>query len=233
MRKILGCIKRAQNEFQMIQKGDVVAVGLSGGKDSMALVYALHLFQNFAPVPYTLKAITIDLGFKGFDLRSMSDYCGSLGVEHIVEPTQIGRLVFEERQESNPCSLCARMRRGRINRVCDEKGITKLALGHHGDDAVETLFMNMLFESRIASFNAVTSYERASVTMIRPMIFASEKDVADAADRHNIPVVKNPCPASGFTKRETVKRLLAQFDETVPDGKKHMIDAVCKLSSQG
>ena len=229
MRKILGCVKRAQQEFEMIAEGDIVAVGLSGGKDSMTLLYALHLFQHFSPVSYTLKAITIDLGFPGFDLETISRYCESLHVEHIIERTRIGEIVFEERKEKHPCSLCARLRRGRINRICDERGINKLALAHHGDDAVETLFMNMLFESRIDSFRPVTTYERAKVSMIRPLFFSSEKDVIKAAAEKNIPVVKNPCPADGQTKRESVRKFLKQLDDFAPEGKKHTIEALSKM----
>jgi len=229
MRKVLGCVKRAQEEFEMIADGDVVAVGLSGGKDSMALLYALHLFQRFSPVSYTLKAITIDLGFPGFDLEAITRYCDNLGVEHLIAQTRIGEIVFEERKEKNPCSLCARLRRGRINRICDEQGITKLALAHHGDDAIETLFMNILFESRIDSFQPVTTYERAEVTMIRPLFFATEEDLSRAVEKEKIPVIQNPCPASGNTKRETVKKYLRELDDLTPNGKKHAIEAIVKM----
>lgn len=229
MRKVLGCVKRAQEEFEMIAEGDVVAVGLSGGKDSMTLLYALHLFQRFSPVSYTLKAITIDLGFPGFDLEAITRYCESLGVEHLIERTRISEIVFEERKEKNPCSLCARLRRGRINRICDERGITKLALAHHGDDAIETLFLNMLFESRIDTFRPVTIYERAEVTMIRPLFFATEEDVSNAIVKENIPVVKNPCPASGNTKRESIKIFLRDLNAFAPGGKNHAIEAIAKM----
>lgn len=228
MKKILGYIKRAQNEFHMIKQGDVVAVGLSGGKDSMTLLYALHLFQHFSPVSYTLKAITLDLGFPGFDSAAISQYCQTLGVELLLEKTQISSVVFQQRKESNPCSLCARMRRGRLNKICDSNGITKLALGHHGDDLVESLLMSMLFEGRMSSFQPVTRYERASVIMIRPMIFAPELEVSQAALRHHIPRIGNPCPADGHTKRESIKKWISALDCQTPNARSHMIEAILR-----
>ncbi len=232
MRKVLGYLKRAQNQFQMIREGDVVAVGLSGGKDSMTLLYALHLFQRFCPVSYTLKAVTLDLGFPGFDFRLISQYCDSLGVELFLEHTAIGPVVFDQRREKSPCSLCARMRRGRLHRLCDEKGITKLALGHHGDDLTESFLMSMLYEGRLSSFLPVTHYERARVVMIRPLICAPEEEIRLAALSHHIPVVKNPCPAEGQTKRETVKNWLAALEASQPGAKAHMREALLKSLSR-
>ena len=228
MRKVLGCVKRAQNEFNMIEEGDVVGVGLSGGKDSMVLLRALCLFRAFAQVSYEIKAVTVDMGFNGFDIGKISAFCESQGVEHIVVPTELGKLIFEERKESNPCSLCSRMRRGILNRVCEEHGITKLALGHHGDDLIETFFMSMLFESRFSAFKPVTGFERTDVIQIRPLIYALESDVEEAAGREGIIAVENPCPASGFTEREKLKPVIDELERASGAPRNHIITAIIK-----
>lgn len=228
MRKVLGCVKRAQNEFNMIEDGDVVGVGLSGGKDSLVLLHALNLFRAFAPVSYELKAVTVDMGFDGFDIESITRFCEGEGVEHIVAPTELGRLIFEERKESNPCALCSRMRRGILNRVCTENGITKLALGHHGDDLIETFLMSMLYESRFSAFKPVTDFERTEVVQIRPLIFALESDVEEAAARENIVAVDNPCPASGLTEREKMKTIIDEMERVSGAPRTHIINAIIK-----
>lgn len=228
MRKVLGCIKRAQSEFNMIEEGDVVGVGLSGGKDSMVLLRALSLFRRFAPVSYTLKAVTVDMGFDGFEIDKISDFCRQEGVEHIAVPTDLGHLIFSERQEDNPCGLCSRMRRGILNRVCQENGITKLALGHHGDDLVETFLMSLLFESRLSAFKAVTEFERTETRQIRPLIYACEADVEAACASEGIVPVINPCPASGKTRREDMKRLVGEMEAVSGMPRDHIINAICR-----
>ncbi|MBE6020445.1 MAG: tRNA 2-thiocytidine biosynthesis protein TtcA [Firmicutes bacterium] len=228
MRKVLGCIKRAQKEFDLICEGDVVAVGVSGGKDSMVLLHALDLYRNFSPVSYELKAITIDMGFEGFDIATIEDFCKAHGIEFIKAETEMGKLIFEDKKENNPCSLCSRMRRGLLNRLCDENGITKLALGHHGDDLIESFLMSMLFESRLNTFKAKTFFERARVIQIRPMIYAQEQDIAEAAEKHGIPSVKNPCPASGLTQRESMKSLTDILENTSGQSRTHIINALCR-----
>ena len=227
MKEILGCIMRAQEEFHMIEEGDVVAVGLSGGKDSMTLLYALSLYRRFAPVPFTLKAITVDMGFEGFDREALADFCAKTEVPFVLEKTRLGEVVFEDRAEKNPCSICSRMRRGILHRVCEEQGVTKLALGHHGDDLLETFFMSMLYESRLNAFKAVTSFDRTSLIQIRPMIYAEESQVREAALRHNIPAVHNPCPASGDTKRQEMKEALDRLIRETGQPRSHMIRALC------
>ncbi|MDO4481532.1 MAG: tRNA 2-thiocytidine biosynthesis TtcA family protein [Bacillota bacterium] len=230
MRKILGCVKRAQAEFNMIEDGDVVGVGVSGGKDSMVLLYALCLFRNFAPVKYELKALTVDMGFPGFDVSEIREFCSKHDIEFIHIKTGMGKLIFEERREKNPCSFCSKMRRGLLNKVCESRGITKLALGHHGDDLIETLLMSMLYESRLNTFKPMTEFERTSVVQIRPLIYACEKDAAEAASRHKLPVVTNPCPASGNTRRETAKELVNLMEIKTGQPRSHMINALCKRS---
>lgn len=228
MRKVLGCIKRAQEEFDMIQDGDVVGVGVSGGKDSMVLLYALYLYKHFSPVSYELKALTVDMGFEGFDIHSIETFCRSQNIDFIHAKTEMGKLIFEEKKENNPCSLCSRMRRGLLNRLCDENGITKLALGHHGDDLIGSFFMSMMFESRLNSFKPVTVFERAEVIQIRPLIYAEERDIYEAAEKHSIPAVTNPCPASGHTQREAVKELTEVMEKTTGQPRSHIINALCR-----
>ena len=228
MKKILGCVKRAQSEFNMIEEGDVVAVGLSGGKDSMTLLKALNLYRNFAPVHYELKAITVDMGFEGFDTKKLEAFCRENEAEFIPESTRLGPLIFEERQEKGPCGMCSRMRRGILNRVCEENGVTKLALGHHGDDLLETFFLSLVYEGRVNAFKAVTPFERTPVVQIRPLIYAEETDVIDAALRHRIPIVKNPCPASGVTKRQEMKDAIDDLVEKTGQPRSRMIRALCR-----
>ncbi len=213
MKKLAGCLKKAVKDFDMIQEGDVVAVGLSGGKDSMLLLRALNIYQKFSPMKFELKAITVDLGFEGFDLTPIEDLCNELEIELFIEHTQIGKIVFDERKEKNPCSLCATMRRARINNTCVERGINKLALGHHGDDFVESTMMSMIYESRLHSFKPVTLQSRSGITVIRPFILAMETDVLDAMSRVKQKTSKNPCPASEKTKREYIKGILKKLDQ--------------------
>ncbi|MCT4619804.1 MAG: tRNA 2-thiocytidine biosynthesis TtcA family protein [Marinisporobacter sp.] len=226
MKKILGCVKKAVAQFHMIEDGDVVGVGVSGGKDSTALLYALKLFQNFSPVKYELKAFTLTLGFDGFDLTPLKKLCHDLNIPYIIQPTQIGKVVFEERKDKNPCAMCARMRRGRLHTLCKEHGVTKLALGHHGDDAVETLFLSMFYESRISTFDPVTFLDRKDLTMIRPLIYASEKDIISAVKKHNLPIVKSPCPANGKTQRQFMKNLLETIYKDIPNGRDRILTAL-------
>ncbi|QEK11296.1 tRNA 2-thiocytidine biosynthesis protein TtcA [Crassaminicella thermophila] len=226
MKKVLGCIKKAVADFDMIQDGDVVGVGVSGGKDSTTLLYALKLFQNFSPVKYELKALTLTLGFDNFDITPLKNFCEKLEIPYIIQPTKIGKVVFEERKDKNPCAMCARMRRGRLHTLCKEHGITKLALGHHADDAVETLFLSMFYESRISTFDPVTFLDRKNLTMIRPLIYASEDDIISAVSKHNLPIVKSPCPANGKTKRQYMKNLLKQINKDIPNARDRVITAL-------
>ncbi|QXM05156.1 tRNA lysidine(34) synthetase [Crassaminicella indica] len=226
MKKILGCVKKAVAQFHMLQDGDIVGVGLSGGKDSTALLYSLKLFQYFSPVKYELKAFTLTLGFNDFDLTPLKKFCHDLNIPYIIQPTQIGKVIFEDRKDKNPCAMCARMRRGKLHTICKEHGVTKLALGHHADDAVETLFLSMLYESRISTFDPVTFLDRKNLTIIRPLIYASEEDIVSAVKKHNLPVVKNPCPVDGKTQRQYMKNLLNQISEDIPNAKARIIKAL-------
>lgn len=212
MRKILGCIKKANQNYHMIQEDDVIGVGLSGGKDSIALLKALKLYQYFAPVRYKIVAITLTLGFDDFDLTPISDFCKKNEIDHIIEETKIGQVVFNERNEKHPCGMCARMKRGRLSKVCNRHEIQKLALGHHADDAIETLFMSMFYESRIHTFKPVTLMDRSNIAVIRPLIYAFETDIEKAVLRNQLPVISSPCPADKNTKREYIKSVINNLD---------------------
>ena len=226
MKEILGCIRRADQDFGMIEDGDRVAVGVSGGKDSLLLLYALSLYRRFSPHPFTLQAVTLTMGLEPFDLSGVQALCDRLEVPYVVRETQIGRIVFEERREKNPCALCAKMRRGALNDLCRELGVTKLALGHHRDDALETLLMSLLYEGRLHTFQPVTRFDRTPVVQSRPLIYAPEKVIVHYARRLDLPVVASPCPANGRTKREDMKDLLDLICRRVPNARELMLSAL-------
>ena len=229
MKEILGCIRRADQDFGMIEDGDRVAVGVSGGKDSLLLLYALSLYRRFSPHPFTLQAVTLTMGLEPFDLSGVQALCDRLEVPYVVRETQIGRIVFEERREKNPCALCAKMRRGALNDLCRELGVTKLALGHHRDDALETLLMSLLYEGRISCFEPVTYLSRTGITQIRPMLYVGEQAVTRFAVREQLPVVHNTCPADKHTKRQEVKELIAALQAQYPDLKTKIFGAMQRL----
>ena len=233
MKEILGCIRRADQDFGMIEDGDRVAVGVSGGKDSLLLLYALSLYRRFSPHPFTLQAVTLTMGLEPFDLSGGQALCDRLEVPYVVRETQIGRIVFEERREKNPCALCAKMRRGALNDLCRELGVTKLALGHHRDDALETLLMSLLYEGRLHTFQPVTRFDRTPVVQIRPLIYAPEKVIVHYARRLDLPVVASPCPANGRTKREDMKDLLDLICRRVPNARELMLSALRNTEQYG
>ena len=233
MKEILGCIRRADQDFGMIEDGDRVAVGVSGGKDSLLLLYALSLYRRFSPHPFTLQAVTLTMGLEPFDLSGVQALCDRLEVPYVVRETQIGRIVFEERREKNPCALCAKMRRGALNDLCRELGVTKLALGHHRDDALETLLMSLLYEGRLHTFQPVTRFDRTPVVQIRPLIYAPEKVIVHYARRLDLPVVASPCPANGRTNREDMKDLLDMICRRVPNARELMLSALRNTEQYG
>ena len=233
MKEILGCIRRADQDFGMIEDGDRVAVGVSGGKDSLLLLYALSLYRRFSPHPFTLQAVTLTMGLEPFDLSGVQALCDRLEVPYVVRETQIGRIVFEERREKNPCALCAKMRRGALNDLCRELGVTKLALGHHRDDALETLLMSLLYEGRLHTFQPVTRFDRTPVVQIRPLIYAPEKVIVHYARRLDLPVVASPSPANGRTKREDMKDLLDLICRRVPNARELMLSALRNTEQYG
>ncbi len=233
MQKILSFLRRCVEDYDMIRSGDRIAVGVSGGKDSVTLLAALTRLSGFYPEPFTVEAFTVDLGLPGMDFTPLADFCRDLGVPFHLIPTKIGSLLFEERQEKNPCALCARMRRGRLHKAMAEEGITKVALGHHSDDAVETFFLSLLYESRLSCFQPVTSLDRMGMTQIRPLLYVSEEMIRDTAARLSLPVIRNTCPADGFTRRQEIKELIVRLSRTFPGVKNSVFRAMQRLPLEG
>ena len=224
IKRMLSFARRAVDDYEMIADGDVIGVGISGGKDSLTLLYTLAQLQRFYPKKFELVAITVDMGFEGMDFSPIRALCEELGVKYVVAETQISKVVFEVRREKNPCGLCAKMRRGALHDECKRQGCNKLALGHHFDDVVETFMLNLFHEGRIGAFSPVTYLSRKDLTMIRPLIYAQEKDVRYFVNRHPLPVVTSTCPADKQTEREHVKQLLVQL-EREHKGLRHRIFA--------
>ena len=217
LNRFTSLVRKGIDEYKMIEDGDSVAVGISGGKDSLMLLCALAHLRRYYPKRFELKAITIELGFEGMDFTPVAELCRRLDVEYERVKTDIKEIVFDVRQEENPCSLCAKMRRGALNDAIKRLGCSRLALGHHCDDAVETFMLSLVFEGRISCFKPVTYMSRAGVYQIRPLIYVPEKEIARMAELLRLPVVENPCPADTGSKRHEVKQLLSSLTETYPD----------------
>ncbi len=212
LKHILSYTRRAVADYEMIAPGDRIAVGISAGKDSLTLLYALAALRRFYPVPFELDAVTIDMGFDGMDFAPIAALCCELDVPYHVIPTKISHIIFDVRKESNPCSLCAKMRRGALHNAAKELGCNRVALGHHFDDVVETFMLNLFHEGRIGCFQPVTYLSRTDLHLIRPLIYCPEKDIRYFANKVNLPVIKSPCPADGNTEREEMKQLLRTLD---------------------
>lgn len=215
MQKILSAIRKAVDEYQMIEAGDRIAVGVSGGKDSLLLLLAFKELQRFYPKSFDFVGISVDMGFEGMDYSPIAELCEKEGIAYQVVKTDIAEIVFDLRQEPNPCSLCAKLRRGALNDAAKAAGCNKVALGHHRDDAVETFMMNLIYEGRIGCFSPVTYLDRTDVTVIRPMLYLVESEVKRIEKTVDLPVVKNLCPADGHTKREYIKELLRDLDRNI------------------
>lgn len=233
MKKVLGCIRRACEDFHLIEDGDIVAVGVSGGKDSLLLLYALSLYRKFAPQRFELKGLTLTMGLEPFDTSKVAALCEKLGVEYIVRPTEIGRIIFEERHEKNPCSLCAKMRRGALNDLAKECGCNKVALGHHRDDALETLLLCLLHEGRIHTFHPKSYLSKADLTVIRPMVYLPEKHIIHVAREMQLPIIPSPCHANGATEREEMKYLLDSLCKLYPNAREMMLSALQNEAQYG
>ena len=225
MQKLIGLVRRCVEDYHMIQAGDRVGVGVSGGKDSLALLVFLAELKKYFPEPFYLEAITIDMGL-GMDYSGIEALCRELEVPFTLVKTQIAPIIFDHRKEKNPCSMCAKMRRGALNQTLLERNLNKLALGHHYDDAVETFLMSLLFEGRISCFQPVTDLDRTGIIQIRPMLYIHEKTVDSFALRKNLPVLENRCPVDKTTKRTEVKELIYQLSATYPDLKERIFGAM-------
>ena len=226
MQKIVGLVRRCVDDYHMIEDGDKIAVGISGGKDSLALLVLLAELRRYHPKKFELSAITIDMGLGGMDFSPVQALCDELEVPYTCVKTEIGPIIFEHRKEKNPCSMCAKMRRGALHEELLKQGITKIALGHHHDDAVETFLMSLFYEGRISCFQPVTYLDRTGVTQIRPMLYVPEQTVVHLAERLNLPVVHNTCPADKNTKRQEVKDLILNLQSMYPDLKTKVFGAM-------
>lgn len=226
LQRVLSEVRKAVDDYHMIAEGDKIAVGISGGKDSLTLLYALSSLRRFYPHPFDLVAVTVDLGFANLDLSEIKKLCEKLEVPYTVVKTQIGQIVFEQRQENNPCALCAKMRKGALNEAMKQLGCNKIAYAHHMDDVVETMMLSLLYEGRFHTFSPVTYLDDTGLTVIRPLIYMREADVIGFVRKYEVPVVKSPCPADGHTKREYVKQLLKQLNTENPGVKQRMFTAI-------
>lgn len=226
LQQLLSYTRKAVDDYQMIQAGDKIAVGISGGKDSLTLLYALKHLQIFYPNHFELIAVSVDLGFQEFDLTPVKNLCEELQVPYHIVNTDIAQIIFEKRKESSPCSLCAKMRKGALNQKVKELGYHKVAYAHHKDDMVETMMLSLIYEGRFYSFSPVTYLDRMDLTVIRPMMYVPEPDVIGFLNKYQLPVVKNPCPEDGFTRREYIKQLLARLNRENPGVKERMFTAI-------
>lgn len=235
MQKILGHMRKAVQQYGMISDGDRIAVGISGGKDSLVMLAGLARLRSFIGIDYDVTALTIDphFGGKEGDYSAVSQLCEELGVEYHIEHTQIGEIVFDVRKEPNPCSLCARMRRGALHNTAAQLGCNKVALGHNYDDTVETFIMNLFTEGRIGCFSPVTVLDDRQLTVIRPLVLASEKEIRRASQKLGVEVVKSACPADGHTNRQRTKEFIAELERSDHGVKDRIFGALVRSGIDG
>lgn len=232
MKRLLGDIRRADTDFSLIARGERVAVGVSGGKDSLVLLCALAVYSRFAAKPFELIALTLKTG-EPFDTAPIAKLCAELQVPYYVEECDLLYQLFEVRKEENPCALCARLRRAALLRMASEYDCTKLALGHHREDVEETLLMSVLYEARLHTFHPITRMDAQPVAVIRPMVYTPEKEVIRLARKLSVPVIKNPCPADGHTTRQEIKELLETLTRRYPRAKEYLLTALKDESRYG
>lgn len=226
LQKLYSYTRKAIDDYEMINEGDKIAIGISGGKDSLTLLYALSGMRRFYPKKYELAAISVDLGLGIQNMDKIKELCDSLEVPFYIEKTEIGNIVFDVRKEKNPCSLCAKMRKGALNNKALELGCNKIAYAHHKDDIIETMMMSLIYEGRINSFAPVTHLEKTGLYVIRPMMYVSEAEVIGFKNKYQLPVAKNPCPVDGHTKREYIKKLISEINKENPGVKERMFTAI-------
>lgn len=226
LQQLLSYTRKAIDEYGMIEENDKIAVGISGGKDSLTLLYALAHLRYFYPKKFDIIAVTVDLGFKNLNLEKIQELCDELRVPYEIIKTDIAEIVFDVRGETNPCSLCAKMRKGALNETVKKLGCNKVAYAHHKDDIIETMMLSMIFEGRLHTFSPVTYLDRTGLTLIRPLMFLYEGDVKGFVEANDLPVVKSPCPVDGTTKREYAKNLVNQLNHENPGAKARMFRAI-------
>jgi len=233
MNKLTGMVRRCVDDYSMIDEGETVAVAVSGGKDSLAMLCALANLRVFYTKRFKLHAVTLDMGFGGMDFSPIKALCDDLNVPYTIEKRDLARVIFEERREKNPCALCSKMRRGALNDLIRSLDIRKIALAHHFDDAIETFLLSLLYEGRINCFQPVTYMSRAGVTQIRPLLYVSESSIDSLAKRYSLPVVRNLCPMNGESKREEIKSLIKTLSATYPGFRNKIFGAMQRLPLEG
>ena len=233
LQQIMSKTRKAVDDYKMINENDTIAVGISGGKDSLALLYALAGMRRFYPIHYSLIAITCDLGFKNVDFYEIKKLCEELDVKYYIVESDISDIVFNVRKEENPCSLCAKMRKGAMYNFLKEVGCSKIAYAHHQDDVVETYMMSLIYEGRQNTFSPVTYLDRTGVTVIRPFIYMKEADIIGFVKANNVPVLKSPCPVDGYTKRQYAKDLLKSINEEAPGVRDRIFTAIQNSNIKG
>lgn len=226
LQRLMGFTRRAIDDYKMIQEGDRIAVGVSGGKDSLTLLYSLSGLRRFYPNKFELEAITVNMGYRDADFSGVAKLCDELDVRYTIVETDIAEILFEHRKENNPCSLCAKLRKGAFNIKAKELGCNKKAYAHHFDDVIETMLMSLLYEGRFHCFSPVTYLDRADITLIRPLIYVDEKEIIGFKKAYKLPVVKNPCPVDGYTKREFTKQLIKSLDKDNPGLRERLFTAI-------
>lgn len=233
LQRLYSLTRQAIDDYALIESGDKIAVGISGGKDSLTLLYALQGLQKFYPQKFDIIGITVDLGFENFDLSPIQSLCESLEVPYHIVKTEIAPILFDVRKESNPCSLCAKMRKGALNQTALEFGCNKIAYAHHKDDLIETMFLSLMYEGHFYTFSPYTFLDKTELSVIRPLIYVNEADVIGFQRKYSLPVCKNPCPADGKTKREYVKQLIQTIQKENPGTKDCLFHAITDGNIKG
>lgn len=233
LQRLMGFTRRAIDEYKMIQEGDRIAIGVSGGKDSLTLLYSLSGLRRFYPNKFELEAITVSMGYKNSDFSAVARLCDELSIQYTVVETDIAEILFEQRKESNPCSLCAKLRKGAFNKKAKEIGCNKKAYAHHYDDVIETMLMSLLYEGRFHCFSPVTYLDRSDITLIRPLIYVDEQNIINFSNAYQLPIVKNPCPVDGYTKREYTKQLIKSLDNDNPGLRERLFTAIRESKISG
>lgn len=226
LQQLLSYTRKAVDDYQMIADGDCIAAGISGGKDSLTMLYALHGLMRFYPKKFSVHAITVDLGLDNFNLDRIQALCTQLAIPYSIVKTDIGPILFDIRKEASPCSLCAKLRKGAFNQEAERLGCNKIAYAHHKDDIIETMLLSLIYEGRFHSFSPVTYLDRMKLTVIRPLMYVDEMDVIGFAHKYELPVCKNPCPVDGQTRRSYVKSLVKQLNQENPGSRERMFSAI-------
>lgn len=230
---LLSYVRRAVQDYDMIQEGDKIAIGISGGKDSLILALALSCLRRFYPQKFEVIGVTVSLGFDNFDLSQVQAFFAKIQVPFYICETQIGKIIFDERKESNPCSLCSKMRKGALYDYAKQLGCNKIALGHNKDDINETLLMSLLYEGRIHTMAPVTYMDQVDMHIVRPLLYVPECDIRGFVKKENLPIVKSPCPVDGKTKREDMKQLIYSLQKEIPKVQEHLFGAIQRSTIEG